>query len=75
MAIHVYVITHGTRDYGDKFVVRRQTIVDGDLLPDALPTGVEDTLKAARTHVPTESRSRCFPRNQHDDPVIREWWM
>jgi hypothetical protein len=75
MPLHVYVITHGTKDYGDKFVVRRQTMVDGDLLPDALPLAVEDKLDLARAHVPTESRSRRFPAHSHDDPVIKEWWM
>ena len=67
----MFVITHKTKDYGMKYVVREHTAS----YPVAIPLAVCNTLKEAR-HViklvaPTLER---LPRTEHDDTVIVESW-
>jgi hypothetical protein len=71
----IYVITHGTTDYGDKFVVREQLIMfpGGELRIAPHPTAVCDSLEEARRVMPSHLvRMQPFP---DDDPVIVETWL
>jgi hypothetical protein len=67
-----YVITHDTKDYGEKHVVRRHTHVDGKLVTER-PCQLCDTLVEAREKVPVGRT--WVPRDVQDDPVIVESWF
>lgn len=68
-----YVITHKTKDFGDKYVVRISRITAGSVIPDKEPHAVCDSLESARAAVPPGLM--LFPRDAKDDPVIVENWM
>lgn len=68
----VWVITHNTADYGDKYVVRRQVPTSYELFVERSCT-VCDTLEQARSKIP--SGTECMTRDPDDDPVIVESWI
>ncbi len=68
-----YVITHGTKDHGDKYVLRRQVAGKSVIYVEKGAVGVRDTLAQVRTLVP-DGLVR-MPRVVGDDPVIMETWM
>lgn len=68
-----YVITHRTKDFGDKYLVRIHRLTAGSVIPDEKSHAVCDTLEAARATLP--SNLMLFPRFPEDDPVIVENWM
>lgn len=73
--LDLYVITHRTKDYGERFVVRRQLLpVDGSPgLAAAIPLAVVDSLELARAAIPP-SHSWRVERVAEDDVVIVESW-
>lgn len=73
--IRLFVITHNTKDFGDKFVVRGRSISRGIDEPDAEPTAVCDNLEEARDVCKAHpSVSTNIGRSVSDDPVIIESW-
>ncbi len=68
-----YVITRGTKDHGDKYVLRRQVAGKSVIYVEKDAVGVGDTLAHVRTLVP-DGLVR-MPRVVGDDPVIMETWM
>lgn len=72
-----YVIYERPKDFPDKFVVRKWSIVDGE--EKAIPMAdknlfvTADTLEEARGFVPKD-RYR-IPRAQEDEPQIVETWI
>jgi hypothetical protein len=70
--IRFWVITHGTRDYGDRFVVR----IHLNGVPAREPVGICDTIEEAQLLVETSSSYPlvCLERFPEDDPVIMESW-
>lgn len=72
--IVVYVITFGTEDYGDKYVVRRQVPGRNKVYIEKEPLVVADDIEAARAAVPGDLV--CFPATGgEDDPVVVESWL
>jgi hypothetical protein len=68
--IRLFVITHGTKDYGDKYVVREN--LDGVGTPLAIVcSSLEEARGAVEEHNP--SLVRLEPC-EFDDPVIVESW-
>lgn len=67
-----WVITHDTKDYGDKFVVRRETAAVAQLFIERA-CEVCDTLDEARSKVPAGLTR--MPHSLADDPVIVESWF
>jgi len=71
MTPHFFVITHGTKDYGDKFVVREHR----GTVPELEPLAVVDSLEEARGAIEEYSPSLCrVDRCEWDDSVIVESW-
>jgi hypothetical protein len=69
--MHLFVITHGTKDYGDAFVVREHR--NGVAL--VRPLDVCGTLEEARGVIENVATSLVhLPRCDHDDSVIVESW-
>jgi hypothetical protein len=71
--IVVYVITFGTKDHGDKYVLRRQVPGRNMLYIEKKPISVSDSLEEARAEVPDDLV--CFQPTAGDDPVIVESWL
>ena len=69
-----YAITHKTKDYGDKYVVRKHYITPGkgDHC-DQDPVAVKTELEEARTFIPVDCMR--LPLTPYDDPVIVESWF
>lgn len=74
--LRMFTIYERPIDYPDHFVVRGFTIAAGhsDAVPDADPTGLADTLEAARALVPA-SADACMTRSEHDDEKVVETWL
>lgn len=70
--VSYYVITTKTKDFGEKFVVRKHFLGPGRLLTDAEPSAVTDSLEEARKAIP-DGLLRQEPA-ELDDPVIVEFW-
>lgn len=71
-ALAIWVIYDHPKDHPDHWVVRRQFVVDGKVIPDdyvRLCTSVE----LARKQIP--QGLICICRSYLDDPVIVESWM
>ena len=69
--MRLYVITTGTKDYGDAFVVREHE--DGEAYVQ--PVAVCESLEAARGAVEERRASLVrLPRSEFDDQVIVESW-
>lgn len=68
----IYVVTRGTSDYPDDFVLRRHVMMDGDLVADYRPLAIARTLEDIRKLLPPDVRR--FEPWDADDPVIAEWW-
>lgn len=70
-----WVITHGTSDKGDKYVVREHVLNVDSAFPHlvAMDCTEHDTLDAARVAVPDGLIP--VPRLDEDDPVIVEIWI
>lgn len=73
--IHCWVITFGTKDYGQKYVVRHHSISCGEVVPDEDPLLVTDVLEVAREEVKTQGGCYRISRMFGDDPVIVESWF
>lgn len=71
--IDCYVITHKTKDFGDKYVVRITEVCQGKLTVRPDTVAVVDTLLEARAAIPPNLTH--FPRVRADDPVVVETWM
>ncbi len=69
----IYVIYHGTSDYGQMYVVRQWGIYDQANMFIHAPRNVTHTLEAARRSLP--GGLFCLGRNPGDDPVIVESWI
>lgn len=74
VVLAVYVI-YGpdTSDHPGVYVVRRWTIEDGRMRPDAEPIGLADDLAAARRLVP--SGHHRLPHGTGDGSTIVETWF
>lgn len=78
--LSMFVVTHRTKDYGERFVVREHVLKLGadrrdraGFVPLLAPRVVVDFLEAARAAIP--SGLACVPRSDDDDPVVVEWWI
>jgi len=69
--MRLFVITHGTTDYGDRFVVREHVGFFRDPTPLAVVGTLEEARGAIEEHVPSLAR---LPRTKSDDKVIVESW-
>lgn len=70
-----FTIYENPSDFPGKFVVRGWTINEsGQLLVDAEPTAVVNTLVNARQAVPADCCA-MLNRSHLDDPVIKEVWL
>lgn len=68
----MWVITHNTKDFGEKFVARPcLTSVKGTV--SLKQYMLADTLAAIREMLPPGLV--CMPRYANDDPVIVEVWL
>lgn len=68
-----WVVTHNTKDYGDRYVLRRQAPGKGVLYVEREPVLVSDHLTEIRAEVPLGLQ--LLPRSDQDDPVIVESWF
>lgn len=68
-SIKMYTVYKNPSDYPGKYVVR---IFHGEI-PEEKPLCVEDTLEAARSHIPPGLVH--LHRTHEDDPVILETWI
>ena len=69
--VRLFVITRGTKDFGDKFVVREHR----GQLASLDPLAVVDSLEEARGAIEEASPSLVrLPPHEMDDPVILESW-
>jgi len=68
----VWVIYENPSDYPGSFVVRRQQVRDGQIVPDK-ECAVVASLEAARARIPTNLVR--LPPDPLDDPVIAEVWI
>lgn len=85
--LSMFVITHGTADYGDKYAVREQRVMCDSVFPEGFrpsddapnlfiaeqPLAVVDTLEEARAAVPPGNV--LLGRDPGDLPVIVEVWV
>jgi len=69
----LYVITHGTKDYGEQYVVRIHVVSPQGSQALSPPLAVVPTLDEARDAVP--EGCVCLGREESDDPVIVETWL
>jgi len=75
----LFTITHRTKDYGERFVVREHRVMltggpdHGTILVGATPVAVADDLEAARRSIPRGLYN--VGRDVADDPVIVESWI
>ena len=69
----LYVITCKTKDFGDKYVVRRHGIERGEQLVEKDPVAVVDTLEGARERIPAHMFR--LPKDPNDDPVVVESYI
>lgn len=71
LAVRFFCITRGTRDYGDKYVVREWR----GSVAAVVPLAVADSLEEARGAVEEYTPSLCrVERREWDDLVIVESW-
>lgn len=72
-SLDIYVVYKDPSDYPDKFVVRRQSVVNGDLLIAEKPEIVCDTLEEARKAIPRF----LFRLDRHPGDVLSivESWL
>lgn len=70
--MHLFVITTGTSDFGDRYVVRPHRALPGRLEIEPTPISVTTSLMEARETIPPG----CvfLGRQKGDDPVIVETW-
>lgn len=69
----IYVVYDNPSDYPGKFVVRRQTPINGIVVAENKPMIIASTLEEARAAIPRDLMR--FPRDPSDDPVIVESWL
>lgn len=70
----LYTITHSPSDYPGMYVTRRHVVgPTGEVVFDADPLAVTETLNAARRAVPAGLYN--LGREPHDDSVIVETWV
>jgi hypothetical protein len=78
--VQLFVITHDTKDYGERYVVREHRIHDVNsqredhrimLVPLAVCSSLEEARGAVEEHTPSLVR---FDRCRWDDDVIVESW-
>lgn len=75
-ALSMFVITTGTKDYGERFVVREHRIGAEGVKVAAFPLAVVDTLESARVALHRSQPGLvCLGRDPSDDPVIVESWL
>lgn len=67
----IFVITHGTKDYGDRYVVREHRGILANIVPLAVCGSLEEARGAIEEHSPSLVR---LDRIASDDPVIVESW-
>lgn len=77
LSFPIYVITHGTKDFGVLFVVREHRVrADDKVIAAAQPLTVANTLEQARAAIATKTYARrCVRRADEEDIVIVEWWV
>ncbi len=71
--MNLYVITHGTKDYGEQYVVRIHRVSPSGSVALAPPLAVVASLDEAREAVPQGCVN--LGRDERDDPVIVETWL
>lgn len=72
--MEMYTVYFNTKDFPDKYVIRKWVIANGFGSPIATDQyHVADTLDAVRKRVPPEMTR--MERLEHDDPVIVEVWV
>jgi hypothetical protein len=69
--MRLFVITYGTKDYGDCFVVREHVDGVANTKPFAFASGLEEARGAIEEYSPSLVR---LDRNEWDDSVIVESW-
>jgi len=70
----IYVVTVGTADYGDAYVVLRQAIPgDGSVLSERKPFCIAKTYEEAVRLIPNGLHR--IGRDSKDDPSIVECWI
>lgn len=72
---HHYVVYQNAKDYPDKFVVRRWSIIEGHEfpVPDKDPIAVVDLYRETVKHIPPGLVR--IARDPTDDKCIVETWM
>ena len=70
----IYVIYDHPKDYPEHYVVRRQVIRGGQIIPDANPMLVTEDLEKIRQGMKRLGLTRLVRRTD-DDPVIVETWL
>lgn len=78
--VSMFVVTHRTKDYGDRFVVREHVLKLGasrhdraGFVPLLAPRAVVDSIEEARAAIPRGLA--LLPPARDDDAVIVEWWV
>ena len=71
----IYVITHGTKDWGDSYVLRRQSPFPrrNMIYMEREPLAVAAKIEDVRAELP-EGLIK-YPLTAGDDPVIVETWL
>jgi len=69
--MHIFVIYHGTSEWGDLYVARAWRVTEHGAFPGA--AGTSKTLEGARALVP-DGYVRT-ERHENDDPTIVEVWI
>lgn len=69
--MRLFVVTTGTKDYGDIFVVREHRDGVASLQPLSVTSTLEEARGAIEEYAPSLVR---LPRCKMDDPVIVESW-
>ena len=71
--VKLWVITHKTSDYGERYVLRMHLLTRSGHVIDKNPVAIESTLEDIRKWV--LPGMTCVPRDPADDPVIVETWV
>ncbi len=69
----IYVITHRTKDWGEKYVLRRQSPGRNMIYMEREPFAVADSLVEVQAKLPADVVR--FAPTVNEDPVVVETWL